>query len=152
MNFKEIKEIIEIFTKSPLAKMQIRNENFEIKLDKTAQNDAPKLSMPLPAPVTTAAPEPMNISPVPQKISPDPKNEFIVSPMVGIFYHRSSPTAAPYVKTGDVIKKGQVVGIVEAMKIMNEIEADFDCKIEAIEVDDAQAVEFGSQLIRVSRV
>ena len=72
--------------------------------------------------------------------------------MVGTFYRSPSPGAAPYVSVGDTIKKGQTIGIVEAMKIMNEIEAEFDCKILEIEVNDAQPVEFGTKLVMVEKI
>ena len=72
--------------------------------------------------------------------------------MVGTFYRSPSPGAAPYVSVGDTIKKGQTIGIVEAMKIMNEIEAEFDCKIVEIEVNDAQPVEYGTKLVMVERI
>ena len=78
--------------------------------------------------------------------------DFITSPMVGTFYRSPSPGAAPYVSVGDTIKKGQTIGIVEAMKIMNEIEAEFDCKIVEIEVNDAQPVEYGTKLVMVERI
>ena len=78
--------------------------------------------------------------------------DFITSPMVGTFYRSPSPGAAPYVSVGDTIKKGQTIGIVEAMKIMNEIEAEFDCKILEIEVNDAQPVEFGTKLVMVEKI
>ncbi len=72
--------------------------------------------------------------------------------MVGTFYHKPSPDAAPYVNVGDMVKKGQTIGIIEAMKIMNEIEAEYDCKILAIESADGQPVEYGTKLIKVEKL
>ncbi len=72
--------------------------------------------------------------------------------MVGTFYRSPSPGAAPYVNVGDTIKKGQTVAIIEAMKIMNEIEAEFDCKVVSIEVNDGQPVEFSTNLIKVEKL
>lgn len=74
---------------------------------------------------------------------------YITSPIVGVFYTSSGPDEAPFVKVGDTVKAGQVVGIVEAMKLMNEIESDVDGVIEEILVDNAQGVEYGQSLFRV---
>ncbi len=74
---------------------------------------------------------------------------FITSPIVGVFYSASGPDEEPFVKVGDTVKKGQVVGIVEAMKLMNEIESDVDGVIEEILVENAQSVEYGQSLFRL---
>ena len=69
--------------------------------------------------------------------------------MVGVFYIASSPEAEPFVKVGDRIKKGQVLGIIEAMKLMNEIESEYDGVVEAILVNNEDTVEFGQPLFRI---
>jgi len=76
-----------------------------------------------------------------------PRGPVIASPMVGTFYRSSSPSAAPFVSVGDRVKKGQVIGIIEAMKTMNQIEADRDGVVSDILVQNAQPVEFGEALI-----
>ena len=73
----------------------------------------------------------------------------VVSPLVGTFYSSSSPDAEPFVKVGDTVKKGQVLGIIEAMKLMNEIESDFDGVVEAILVQNEDVVEYGQPLFRI---
>lgn len=73
----------------------------------------------------------------------------VVSPLVGIFYSASSPEAENFVKVGDRVKKGQVLGIIEAMKLMNEIESDFDGVVEAILVNNEDVVEYGQPLFRI---
>ena len=78
--------------------------------------------------------------------------EFIKSPIVGTFYSKSSPDAEPFVKEGDVVHKGDIVCIVEAMKLMNEITAEFDCEIVSVVCEDAQMVEYGQKLFKVKRV
>ena len=72
--------------------------------------------------------------------------------MVGTFYMAPSPDSAPFVKVGDTVKKGQVIAILEAMKIMNELEAEFDCKILDILVSDGQAVEYDMPLFTVEKL
>ncbi len=93
------------------------------------------------------------------EISPEKKEEpakidigadkVVVSPLVGTFYCASSPDAEPFVHVGDSVKKGQVLGIIEAMKLMNEIESEFDGVIEAVLVGNEEVVEFGQPLFRI---
>ena len=73
----------------------------------------------------------------------------VTSPLVGTFYSASSPDAEPFVKVGDTVKKGQVLGIIEAMKLMNEIESEFDGIVEAVLVNNEDVVEFGQPLFRI---
>jgi acetyl-CoA carboxylase biotin carboxyl carrier protein len=75
--------------------------------------------------------------------------KLVVSPLVGIFYHASSPDSEPFVKVGDEVKKGQVLGIIEAMKLMNEIECECDGVVEAILVVNEDVVEYGQPLFRI---
>lgn len=76
-------------------------------------------------------------------------DKVVVSPLVGTFYTSSSPDAGPFVKVGDAVKKGQVLGIIEAMKLMNEIESDFDGVVEAVLVENEEVVEYGQPLFRI---
>ena len=74
------------------------------------------------------------------------------APMVGTFYVAPSPTAKPFVNVGDIVRKGQTVAIIEAMKIMNEWEAEFDCRILKVLVDDGQPVEYGTPIFEVEKI
>lgn len=147
----DIKEIIMLFNESEITSLKVKNESFTLQLQKNKENShsvANAFNPPLVS-QTSAVPTspPLEITQLANQNA-----EFITSPMVGTFYRAPSPGAAPYVSAGDVVKKGQVIGIVEAMKIMNEIEADFDCKIISIEINDAQPVEYGSALVMVEKV
>ena len=152
MTFKEIKELIEIFDESNLTKLSLKNEDVKIELDKNitapvqtqTQVPAPQIASQTTTAIETAS------APAPQADNGD--FEYITSPMVGTFYQAPSPDSPPYVKVGDKVKAGQTVCIVEAMKIMNEIQAEFDCEIVEILVKDGQAVEFDTQLFKVKRV
>ena len=73
----------------------------------------------------------------------------MLSPLVGTFYAAASPEDEPYVKAGDKVKKGQTLGIIEAMKLMNEVEAEFDGTVEEILVENGQMVEYGQPLFRI---
>lgn len=158
MKIDEIKEIIKMFDESSLSSLKIESENFNIKLNKGGKViesiTTEKLATPTPA--IAQAPQIIESTPAISAPTSEPKNaantEFITSPMVGTFYRSASPGAAPFVSVGDSVKKGQVIGIVEAMKIMNEIEAEFNCRIIEIEVNDAQPVEFGTKLVMVERI
>ena len=84
-----------------------------------------------------------------QSAKGDPEGMIVKSPLVGTFYAAPAEDAAPFVAVGDQVKKGQTLAIVEAMKLMNEIESDFDGKIAEIYVENGQAVEYGQPLFRI---
>ncbi len=84
-----------------------------------------------------------------QDASADLKGEVLKSPLVGTFYRSSSPETEPFVRAGDQVKKGQVLGIIEAMKLMNEIEAEKDGIVEAVLVENEQMVEYGQPLFSI---
>lgn len=86
------------------------------------------------------------VKPAPADIGSD---KVVVSPLVGTFYNAASPEAEVFVKVGDTVKKGQVLGIIEAMKLMNEIESEFDGVIEAVLVNNEEVVEYGQPLFRI---
>jgi len=148
MDIKEIKRLLEAFDKSKTNIFELETDEYRIYLDKSA-SAAPA---PVAAPQVTSAPE----APVVQKIEAKPEcvveGDLITSPMVGTFYQAPSPDSPPYVKVGDKVKKGQTLCIIEAMKIMNELEAEFDCEILEILVEDGQPVEFDTPLFRVKRL
>jgi acetyl-CoA carboxylase biotin carboxyl carrier protein len=109
-------------------------------------------ALPVPAPVTAAVP-PHAAAPVPAVPSPPPKLDapgtIVSSPFVGTFYRSPSPDAPPFVDVGQRVKKGQTICIIEAMKLMNEIESDFDGVVAEIMVPNATPVEFGEALFRI---
>ncbi|MFT2724619.1 acetyl-CoA carboxylase biotin carboxyl carrier protein [Helicobacter pylori] len=156
MNLSEIEELIKEFKASDLGHLKLKHEHFELVLDKeSAYTKKNALSSAhSPTPIMVEASMPSVQTPVPMVCTPivDKKEEFVLSPMVGTFYHAPSPGAEPYVKAGDTLKKGQIVGIVEAMKIMNEIEVEYPCKVISVEVGDAQPVEYGTKLIKVEKL
>lgn len=149
MEFENIKELIKIFDKSSVTKLKISKEDFSIDLEKATTEVAilpTQKQIAQPAPTQNAVQEAQEAT-----VKNEPKGEVIASPMVGTFYRAPSPDSTPYAKAGDVIKKGQPIAIIEAMKIMNEIEAEFDCKILEVCVDDGQPVEYDMPLFRVEK-
>ena len=157
MDFKEIKELIKIFDASSLNALSITQENSKIKLEKGIKTPqiVESQNTQILSPITTQIPQsPSQIEVVPQAPtqSPTTRGETINSPMVWTFYRCPSPDAPAYVNVGDKVKKGQTLAIIEAMKIMNEIEAEFDCVIKEIIPTDAQPVEYNSPLFVVEKI
>lgn len=149
MDFKDIKELIKIFDASALNRLSITQDTTKIKLEKGVSG-ATSVVQAAPAPVTQSFPQVSPVASVPAPVTPS--GDTINSPMVGTFYRCPSPNTPAYVNVGDKVKKGQTLGIIEAMKIMNEIEAEFDCKILEIIPNDAQPVEYNSPLFVVEKL
>ncbi|AQW83824.1 acetyl-CoA carboxylase, biotin carboxyl carrier protein [Campylobacter pinnipediorum subsp. pinnipediorum] len=146
MKKEDIEHIIELFEKKDINKIRIKEGDFEIELEK--QTEA--LEKPV-TPAASPAPTPINVQVVNEKPATTAKNT-LNSPMVGTFYSAPSPGASSFVKVGQKVRKGEVIGIIEAMKIMNDIEAEYDCQISEILVADGQPVEFGMALFAVEKL
>ena len=142
MKLEDLKKLLEIFDNSKATILEFENEEFRIYLDKSTTTQQVVESVKAPVSVKTENKQ------VEQKV----EGELIKSPMVGTFYQAPSPDSPPYVRVGDKVKKGDTLCILEAMKIMNELEAEFDCEILEILVEDGQPVEFDTPLFRVKRL
>ena len=145
MEFDKIKELIEAVSKSNLTRFEMEEGNLKISMrtDKEGKQvilAAPESPAAAPAPVSVPA------AAAPVREEGMPEGNVGKSPLVGTFYCAPSENADPYVKVGDVVKKGQVLGIVEAMKLMNEIESDYDGEVVEILVENEQMVEYGQPL------
>jgi|APSaa5957512535_1039671.scaffolds.fasta_scaffold37029_3 acetyl-CoA carboxylase biotin carboxyl carrier protein len=143
MDTKQIKRLISILESSSLQEIQIEENGTSIYLNKGALQQ--QVAVPAPVAHTVVTTAPPKISPAKEDTA-----KCIKSPMVGTFYRAPSPDAKPFVEVGDKVKKGDVVCIVEAMKMMNQITADISGTIAEILVDDATPVEFDHPIIRVS--
>ena len=142
-----------------LAKIIADNDLTEISLEDgeqaiTIRKDLPEVNMVASAPAVTAAPAPVQAAPqasAPQAAAKEPeaKGKAITSPMVGTFYAASSPEAAPFVEVGSTVNVGDVVCIIEAMKLMNEIKAEQAGKVTQICVKNGDPIEFGQVLMYV---
>lgn len=146
MTKEEIKELMTFFDTTGIGRLKIKEGDFEIELKK--YGETPEFT---PDMCPTQPPINVVVNEKPSQITQTPKDT-INSQMVGTFYIAPSPGAAAYVKIGQVVHKGEIIGIIEAMKIMNEIEAEFDCKITEILVADGQPVEFGMPLFGVEKI
>ena len=153
MNLKEIKDLIKVFNNSALSRLKVEDGEFALTLEKGGVSPAPTPAEVPAAPVATpSTPTSQSTdSPAPQEKSIPENAVYINSPMVGTFYRAPSPDSPPFVKAGDTVSKGQTLCILEAMKIMNELDAEFDCKILDILVEDGQPVEYDMPLFLVEK-
>lgn len=156
MDVKDLKTLIKMVTETDITEFEMENadEKIVIKRGPTGQIIQMAAPAPMAMPVMPAA-APAASAPVAAPAAApavDDKYETINSPIVGTFYRKSSPEAPPFVDVGNVVEKGQTVCLVEAMKLFNEIEADFKCKIVEVLKDDAAPVEFGEPLFKVERL
>jgi acetyl-CoA carboxylase biotin carboxyl carrier protein len=158
MDVKDLKTLVKMITETDITEFEMENadEKIVIKRGPTGQ------FIQMAAPAAMQAPMAMPMMPAAAPAAPaatpaaapaaDDKFETLNSPIVGTFYRKASPEAPPFVDVGSVVDKGQTVCLVEAMKLFNEIEADYKCKIIEILKDDAAPVEFGEPLFKVERL
>ena len=153
MDFKEIKELIRTFDKSELNKLKIKDGEFEISMQ-TGFEGGTVVTTSTQAAVAAApaAPTVSTATPAAAPTTPAALGDTIDSPMVGTYYASPSPESSPFVKVGDIVKKGQTLCILEAMKIMNEVEAEFDCKILDLLVKDGDPVEYDMPIFVVEKI
>lgn len=150
MDMKQIKTLVQEFDASTLSKLKITLDAFSIELEKNVGVvNAPVM---MAAPVAAVSAPVAAASVASASVAAPLTGDAILSPMVGTFYSAPSPDSAPFVKVGDRVKKGQVVAILEAMKIMNELEAEFDCEILEVLKSDGQAVEYDMPLYAVKKL
>ena len=150
MNIKEIKEMITLMNENGLMELEIEKDGMRVKLKKTSTQEGfsgPILVERQGVAQTEAGQGKPQATEQQEKSSV--KTVEIKSPMVGTFYRAPSPEAPPYVEVGQVIQPGQVICIIEAMKLMNEIKAEIKGKILEILVDNAEPVEFGQPILLV---
>ncbi|NNG45623.1 MAG: acetyl-CoA carboxylase biotin carboxyl carrier protein [Deltaproteobacteria bacterium] len=150
MNLKEIREIIELLKGTDVIELEVVRGEDVLKVRRGPTGDvqpvaAVTASKPPPAVPPAEAP-----SPAPPKEPPKPAAKEVISPIVGTFYRAPAPDAAPFVEVGSRVTKGQVLCIVEAMKIMNQIESDAGGVVVAILVENAQPVAYGQPLFHIS--
>ncbi|MEM6449299.1 MAG: acetyl-CoA carboxylase biotin carboxyl carrier protein [Cyanobacteria bacterium P01_D01_bin.105] len=165
LSFQELQGLVAALNESDIAELTLKDADFELTLRKPSalqpdvvMNSAPAAA-PMAMPIGAAAMQPpaMPVAPAPQPAadsapptpSVDPSLVEITSPMVGTFYSSPAPDEPAFVATGDRIQSGQTVCIIEAMKLMNELEAEVSGEIVDILVENAEPVEFGQPLMRV---
>jgi acetyl-CoA carboxylase biotin carboxyl carrier protein len=153
MNLDDIREVLALVREHDLAEIEIERDGLKIRVRKAGHPVAimpPAVPIPpIAAPMAAAAPT----AAAPSGAAPIAGNgvdlAVIKSPIVGTFYRSAEPGAQPFVEVGDSIRKGQVLCIIEAMKLMNEIESDCDGELAAVYVDNGRPVQFGERLFSV---
>lgn len=144
-----IEQLAKIIADNELTEISLEDGNQAITIRKDLQEIVSAgLPMPVAAPAA-AAPTAAPAAPKAETAEPAKKGNPVVSPMVGTFYSKPAPDKEPFVKVGDTVSSGDVVCIIEAMKLMNEIETEFSGKIVEICVEDGQAVEYGQTIMYV---
>ncbi|HEX2012732.1 MAG TPA: acetyl-CoA carboxylase biotin carboxyl carrier protein [Roseateles sp.] len=149
MDLRKLKTLIDLVSESNISELEITEADGKVRIVKSdGTTGVPMMAMPAMAPAAPVAAAPV-AAPAPAAAAPAPAAEvghLVKSPMVGTFYRASSPNAKAFAEVGQQIKEGEAICIIEAMKIMNEIEADKTGTITKILVENGQPVEFGQAL------
>tara|TARA_B100001173_G_scaffold282764_1_gene267852 strand:+ start:1881 stop:2315 length:435 start_codon:yes stop_codon:yes gene_type:complete len=141
MDIRKIKTLIEMLEESNLNEIEVSQGEESVRISKSSNQNNFVNNAPLNNDTN------INSSSNEVNDNHELRGNLVTSPIVGTFYRKPSPDKEPFVKVGDIVNKGDVLCIIEAMKMMNEIKSDFDGKVLSIEVDDAQPVEFGQTII-----
>ncbi|HIT63483.1 MAG TPA: acetyl-CoA carboxylase biotin carboxyl carrier protein [Candidatus Ventrimonas merdavium] len=147
MDLEKIEKLVKIIENSSLTEFTVKEGDLRITMSKLTHPPVIAGGVPVAPAVEVSAPA--------EEEGPAAKAdefELITSPIVGTFYSAPAPDVPAFVRVGDRIKNGQTVCILEAMKLMNEIQCEFDCEIEAVLVSNEQKVEYGQPLFRVKRL
>src|SRR5512139_846297 len=149
MDLRKLKTLIELVETSGVAELEIQEGEERVRITRAF---APAAAPAAPVPAATVVPalQPVAVAPAPAAAPTppaEPEGHVVKSPMVGTFYRAASPGAKPFVEVGDTVQAGDTLCIIEAMKLMNEIEADKSGTVKQILVENGQPVEFGQPLI-----
>ena len=151
MNLKELKEIIDIFaSKESIGELEVEKSGVRLRIKRSPAGNHVTQTVSsahdvAPAPALASA-----HASAPAQIAAESEDLFYIkSPIVGTFYKAATPTSEPFVSVGDFVEKGTVLCVIEAMKLMNEIESDVSGEITAVYVDNAQPVEYGEKLFAI---
>ena len=154
MDIRKVKKLIELLEESNIGEIEIKEGEESVRISRHGTQPAQMAYAPAPAPIAPAAPAPAAAQAAPAEpaapASAPATDNAVLSPMVGTFYRSPSPDAAPFVEVGQTVRVGDVLCIVEAMKMRNQIEADRAGTVTAIHVDNGDAVEFDQPLISIS--
>jgi acetyl-CoA carboxylase biotin carboxyl carrier protein len=154
MDIRKVKKLIELLEESGVAEIEIKEGEESVRISRMGANapvthyvQAPMMAPAAAAPAPAAAPAaaPRAAAPAPEDDGPRPENT-VTAPMVGTFYSAPAPGAKPFVDVGDEVKVGQTLCIIEAMKMMNQIESDKAGKVVSVLVKNGEPVEFGQPL------
>lgn len=143
MDFENLITLIKTVSSSELTQFSMKEGDYKISMGKEIVVTAGKESAVIP---TSSYPTGITESQLPEETEEMVEGETVKAPLVGTFYSASAPEEAPFIQVGDVVRKGQTLGIIEAMKLMNEIECEYDGVVEKILAENGQMVEYGQPL------
>ena len=149
MDIRKVKKLIEMLENSNLEEIEIQEGEESVRLVKSTNKTQAISPQSIVLPQDTVAQEVVDLSGTDKGTQEDANS--INSPMVGTFYASASPGAKPFISVGDIIAEGDVVCIVEAMKMMNEIKSDFSGTVLSVNVENSEPVEYGQSLFEISK-
>jgi acetyl-CoA carboxylase biotin carboxyl carrier protein len=156
MNLDDIRQILDLVREHDLAELELERDGLKVRVRKAGSEvrfvaPPPAVAMPMPGPLAPAQSGPAATPGAPAAADSDVPVDLAIikSPIVGTFYRAAEPGAANFVEVGDQVRKGQVLCIIEAMKLMNEIECDTDGEVSAVYVENGRPVQFGDRLFAV---
>jgi acetyl-CoA carboxylase biotin carboxyl carrier protein len=151
MDFDEIQRILAMVKEHELAEFELEHQGFKIRIRKDSVAPPVVAVAPPVAQSPVAAPLAQATAPSAAPAADDGELEFAIvkSPIVGTFYRASEPGARSFAEVGDIVKKGQVLCIIEAMKLMNEIDSEYDGEVVKVYVENGQAVQYGERLFAI---
>jgi len=150
MDIRKVKKLIELLEESDIAEIEIKEGEESVRISRNSTSAPPPMIYQTPfAPAPAPAPAPATPTKEAEAAAPVSNVNDVHSPMVGTFYRSPSPSSPPFVEVGTHVKVGDVVCVVEAMKMMNQIEADHAGVVEAILIQDGEPVEYDQPLIRI---
>ena len=154
MDIRKVKKLIELLDESGIAEIEITEGEESVRISRYAPGVAPATAAPVAvaAPPPAAVPQPV-AAPSTAPAAPDVEEDGyeVKAPMVGTFYAATSPGAAPFIQVGDRVNEGDTLCIIEAMKMMNQIEADVSGVVKSIRMQNGEPVEFGQTLIVIDQ-
>ncbi len=148
MDIRKVKKLIELLEESDLAEIEVHEGEESVRISRHSQITAPAVVAGAPAAVAVSATTASEQGAAP--VEEVPAGHVMNSPMIGTFYRSPSPEAKAFVEVGDSVKEGDIVCIIEAMKILNQIEADKSGVISAIQVENGQPVEYGQPMFIIA--
>ncbi|MFW6007506.1 MAG: acetyl-CoA carboxylase biotin carboxyl carrier protein [Halanaerobiales bacterium] len=156
MDLEEVKALIDMLDGTDITELNIKDDNIDIKIKKGVINNESGVVY---SSQSASVPEKINLGEVKENENKASQNsdkeednlEEIVAPMVGTFYRSPAPDADPFIEVGDTVKEGDTLCIIEAMKLMNEIEAETEGKVVEILVNDSEPVEYGQPLFQIEK-
>jgi len=158
MNIDELKQILEIVREHGITEFELERDDMKLRIKKNGLELTPEVlsrlpAAPAPEPAAAAPPARPVAAPAPPAAGLEEGVELAIvkSPIVGTFYRAPEPGARPFVEVGTAVRKGQVLCIIEAMKLMNEINSDYEGEVVSIYVENGQAVQYGERLFAIKR-